>query len=610
MESSSSKNSFIDYAEAIGRALERAFESADNCRNIDRIARLVGCVNWPTADKRDKKGQKPALAFVVESDFSRTYETSEFPSHHQEKANSLVVRPLEVREEKPLQDINDLDQYKVSERTKRIVLNGRIADEPKENDNSDSIWLFEGLCALVRSGVPDEILLSIIKDERFAISVHVRKQGRRMNDYALRQLQRAKAATSDRKTEEWVTDKYGNIRPSYHNARVAIRRLGVICEFDTFHNRSKVGGHVLQYYQGELTDNACAMLRQLILETYGFDPKKDNVRDAIQQLCLENHVDPVREYVDSCTWDNVPRLDRMLSTYFGAPDTALSRAAGCLMMIAAVRRVREPGCKFDIIVVLEGLQGTGKSSALVILAGKENFSDQDILALDAKAQMEAVEGIWIYEISELEGLTRSEVSKVKAFASRQEDRARPAYGRFRENRPRRCIFVGTTNEEQYLRDRTGNRRFLPIPTGTVDTESLARDRDQLWAEAAQREAAGESIVLNESLWAEAARVQESRVEHDPWFDTLAPVEGERAGGFFRITSSQLLTDILQIPKERQNSAISKRLGHVMRQLGWTGPKLLRFGSQGLHRGYIRPVGRQGDLPSYIPPHPNKSTEGK
>src|SRR5690606_5186613 len=143
---------------------------------------------------------------------------------------------------------------------------------------------------------------------------------------------------------------------------------------------------------------------------------------------------PVCEYLDSLDWDGTPRLSRWLTSYLGAEDTELNRAIGRLVLVAAVRRAREPGGKFDTIVVLEGrIQGEGKSTALAILAGRENFSDQDILALDAKAQMENVEGVWIYEICELEGMTRADVSKVKAFASRQEDRARPAYGRFREN---------------------------------------------------------------------------------------------------------------------------------------------------------------------------------
>ncbi|MBP7720977.1 MAG: hypothetical protein KA155_00420 [Alphaproteobacteria bacterium] len=595
--------------EARGMRLEIIY-GADSCRNIDRIARAPGCINWPTADKRDKKGQKPVMAHVVEADFSRVYPLFAFPPHEGRNLAQVIVPSAEIGEETRLQNIDDLDRHGVPARIKQIVLEGRIVDEPKERDNSDSVWLFDGLCGLLRAEVPSGIVLSIIKDPRWGISAHVRKQGRRINEYALRQLQKASAAVSADHDEAWDVDGKGNLKTTYRNTRLAIRRLGIVCEYDTFHNRLKVGGHVLQHYQGELSDNACAMLRQLILEKCGFDPKKDNVRDAALMLCLENHNDPVREYLDSLVWDGVPRLDRLLPEYFGAANTNLNQAIGRLMMIAAVRRVREPGCKFDTIVVLEGQQGTGKSTALTILAGSENFSDQDILALEAKAQMEAVEGVWIYEISELEGMTRSDVGKVKAFVSRQEDRARPAYGRFRENRPRRCIFVGTTNEDQYLRDKTGNRRFLPVKTAKLTLDALRRDRNQLWAEAAHAEAAGESIVLAEALWAEAGILQESRVEYDPWLDRLATIQGQRAGNHDRISTAELLT-ILEIAPERQNSAVYKRLGYAMRQLGWEGPKTLRLGPGKVQKGFIRPAEYlQAELPHYIEPHPDSAGKGE
>ncbi|MBK7362161.1 MAG: hypothetical protein IPJ01_07660 [Micavibrio sp.] len=127
------------------------------------------------------------------------------------------------------------------------------------------------------------MILSIIKDERFGISAHVRKQGRRSRDCALRQIQRASATISADQAEGWDVDAKGNLQATYRNTRLAIRRLGIVCEYDTFHNRLKVGGHLLQHYQGELSDHACAMLRQLILEKYGFDPKR--IMSVTQRRC-------------------------------------------------------------------------------------------------------------------------------------------------------------------------------------------------------------------------------------------------------------------------------------------------------------------------------------
>ncbi|NOZ33197.1 MAG: hypothetical protein GXP01_09045, partial [Alphaproteobacteria bacterium] len=148
-------------------------------------------------------------------------------------------------------------------------------------------------------------------------------------------------------------------------------------------------------------------------------------------------------YLKGLVWDGVDRLDIWLIDFMEAEDTPLNRAIAKIVLVAAVRRVREPGVKFDTIAVLESDQGTGKSTALRILAGDENLSDQDILTLDAKQQMELLEGVWLHELSELSGFNRTELNKIKSFASRQIDRGRPAYGRFREDRARQGIFIGT-----------------------------------------------------------------------------------------------------------------------------------------------------------------------
>jgi hypothetical protein len=349
---------------------------------------------------------------------------------------------------------------------------------------------------------------------------------------------------------------------------LAIRRLGITGEYDEFHRRKVLGGVQLQNYQGELSDDACSVLRTTILKTFGFDPGGENTREAANAICLENTHHPVRDYLRGLEWDGTPRVETWMAVYLGADDTPLTRAIGRIVLVAGVRRIRHPGVKYDTIVVLEGAQGTGKSSALVILAGPENFSDQDILTLDPKAQMEAMEGIWIYEIGELQGLSRADTTKVKAFASRSVDRGRPAYGRFRENRPRQTVFIGTTNEDQYLRDPTGNRRFWPVRTGTIDLEALRRERDQLWAEAASLEAGGVAISLDQALWVEAQVEQEARMEDDPWIDVLSRVAGDLVSGHERISSNLLLEVKLQIPPERQQQYHLKRLAGAMRKLGW------------------------------------------
>jgi hypothetical protein len=372
------------------------------------------------------------------------------------------------------------------------------------------------------------------------------------------------------------------------NARVAIERLGVECRYDVFHDRKLVDGHEIEQFAGEFSDHACQVLRVIIKDRFGFDPGKENTNDAAVQLCLRRQFDPVRDYLDSLRWDKRRRLDLWMATYLGAEDTALNRAIAELALVAAVRRVRQPGCKFDQIIVLEGPEGTGKSTAIRDLAGNQNFSDQTILGLNDREQQEAVRGVWLYEIADLAGMSKADVDKTKAFASRQSDRARPAYGRQRMELLRRCIFFAATNNETYLKSQTGNRRFWPVRTGKIAIEALRRDRDQLWAEAAAIESTKAPLNLPASLWSTAAIEQDKRRDHDPWDDMLAPVKGMLIEGEERISTSDLFAIHLNIPADKRTDTNAKRLAFCMKRLGWEKPdNPLRIGADKV-RGFRRP----------------------
>jgi predicted P-loop ATPase len=385
----------------------------------------------------------------------------------------------------------------------------------------------------------------------------------------------------------------GDPKRTYRNAREAIKALGVACRYDEFHNRMLVGGHPIDQWAGELTDNIIVVLRQIIIEKFDFDPGKDHTADAATALCLEQRFDPVLDYLNGLEWDGIERLDEWLSTYLGADNTEFNRAVGRRTLIAAVRRVRQPGCKFDFILTLEGKEGTKKSTSIVTLAGVENFSDQTILTQSDKEQKELVRGVLMYEIADLAGMKRADVEKIKAFASRTHDRARPAYGRRREDAPRRCIFIATTNEDRYLQSQTGNRRFWPVKTSTIDIESLARDRDHLWAEAAAAEANGESLILPEELWTAATAAQEERRLEDTWDDILTGVTGliypsDEVGVDEARVSTEELFKALELPPGRTHPADGMRLRRAMHRLGWSGPKVIRFGDKP-RRGYFRQV---------------------
>jgi hypothetical protein len=278
---------------------------------------------------------------------------------------------------------------------------------------------------------------------------------------------------------EYQRTREGKLRAlSYQNARLGLVELRVKCRHDTFHNRKIVEGDVIEGTQ-ELSDAICRALRDAMIThpELKFDPGETAMRQALERACEEARFDPIQNYLDSLQWDGIPRLDRWLTTYLGAADTPFVRAIGRLTLIAAVRRARLPGCKFDYILIFEGPQRAGKSSALRILAGgADNFSDQAVLHIKEQAQQEQLEGVWIYEIAELVGLKRTEVESTKTFLSRTHDKARPAYGHFRIDAPRRCIFIGTTNDADYLRDASGNSRFWPTKVGPIDLEGCRSSR--------------------------------------------------------------------------------------------------------------------------------------
>jgi predicted P-loop ATPase len=370
------------------------------------------------------------------------------------------------------------------------------------------------------------------------------------------------------------------------NARCGIDALGVVCRYDEFHDRISIECDSIQYLTGANLDTAGHIVRIAMYERWSFDPGKDNIHDALVQIAVTQRFDPMRDYFDGLEWDGKRRLNTWLISYMSAEDTALNRAVGRMMLVAAVRRVRTPGCKYDEIVVLEGPEGTGKSTAVVIMAiSPENFCDQSILTARDKEQQELMRGVLLYEIAELSGISRAETGKVKSFASRAYDRARPAYAKSRMDLPRRGILIGTTNDDRYLKSQTGNRRFLPVKTNVIGLDALLRDRDQLWAEAAAVEASGVSLELPRSLWQQAREAQDERLELDPWVDELEDMGGEIVEGEERVFTIDLLSKLGRAGG-KATTGDSQRLAAAMRKNGWDGPKQFRVGSR-RRRGYAR-----------------------
>jgi len=432
----------------------------------------------------------------------------------------------------------------------------------------------------------------------------------------------AKRATRALNWRECRSD--GSPLPSMFNARLAIGALDIECRHDAFHDKMLIGfrgdevQHEIKLIAGEMTDHALLRLRNMVSARFGFDPGDKPIYDAVMSLALENCFDPVLDMLDAAQaeWDGVERLDEWVVTYLGCEDTPLNRAIGSKVLIAAVHRARNPGCKFDCITVLEGEEGTNKSMAIRVLAGDDNFSDQSILGARDKEVQEQLCGVWMHENADLAGMRRAEVEHVKAFASRQVDRARPAYGRVTERRPRRSIDWGTTNNSEYLQSQTGNRRFWTLAVGRIDIDALKYDRLLLLGEAAAREAEGESVTLDASLWPDAREAQEARRIKDPWEDLLGDIPEHvtvdagsltertvqiirRTGdGKQKVASADLLAHVLRVPTAQMNSSHGQRLALAMKHAKWQRNPTGKVTIDGVPvRGYWRldPTDKQGGL---------------
>jgi predicted P-loop ATPase len=284
---------------------------------------------------------------------------------------------------------------------------------------------------------------------------------------------------------------------------------------------------------------------------------------AAQTVARDRPVHPIRQYLESVHWDGTERLDRWLSIYLGAEAEDYTRAVGARWLISAVARIYRPGAKADCCLILEGPQGIKKSTALKTLAG-DYFTDE-LADLGSKDSALQTRGVWIIELSELDTLGRSEVSRIKAFMSRTTDRFRPPYGKRLIESPRQCVFSGTVNHSSYLRDDTGARRFWPVVCGAIDIPTLAQDRDQLWAEAKYRFDRGDVWWLETSeLVTEATRQQAERFESDPWEEVLAPWLSTRPSA----SISEALCCCLDKPRAQWTQADKNRIARCFHSLGW------------------------------------------
>lgn len=311
------------------------------------------------------------------------------------------------------------------------------------------------------------------------------------------------------------------------------------------------------------TDNDESKASVWIERVYDVGIASKTVGEAMRTVAMRHRYHPVRDYLRGLEWDGVHRLRGWVQVYLGCEQGALASNLGLNWMIQAVARVMKPGCQAKSMLILAGRQDAGKSKALRTLAGDDWFSSTR-LNLANKDSFGQLEGVWVQEIEELEGFRGRSANAVKAFISSQVDKYRPAYGRnFREHR-RDCVFAGTTNEDVFLEDHTGSCRFWPLTVGVIDIEALARDRDQLWAEAVELYDRGERWWLDAEDAKRLGQHNEDYQDAHPWESRLIAYVSDEGIEFLGVGEA---LDALGVPVERHLKA-SRELRKCMARMGW------------------------------------------
>lgn len=523
----------------------------DNCQNIDRIMRLPGTINLPNKKKR-AKGRVEAAAGLVLADWDRLYDVlAEFPA----LAAADARRQFGVREQ------GAAGQRRAPADWCRMLIEnglGRKGSRHHYNgDRSKAVWAVA--CHLARCWWSEAEIAATILNPVNPISEHVRDQSN-PEAYAADQARKAcEVAATD-----FDVDEKGKPLKTLTNFCKALELLGVALSYDELACCAMITGPGNKPLR-KVTDKEFNNLYLRIDDEFGLRQGKDRYFDSMKDEAWANPYHPVRNYLAGLKWDRTLRLDTWLIDLMGVEDTPYARAIGAIVLIASVRRVRQPGTKFDEMLILVGEQGADKSTFLNTLAVNDAwFTDSVPINAEGKEMIEGLSGKWIVEAAELKGMRSSNVEHLKANLSRREDRARAAYERFRTDMPRQCVFFGTTNSDAFLNDPTGNRRFWPVKIKRADVAALLNCRDQLWAEAADREAAGASIRLHPDLWAAAADAQAQHTGSDDWEDIITNILADMTG---RILISDA-PEMVGLDPSRRNQATKTRMNDTMAKLGW------------------------------------------
>lgn len=387
--------------------------------------------------------------------------------------------------------------------------------------------------------------------------------------------------------EDLQRTEKGGFKPSLTNIELIMSNVGGenIFVHDEFSTRDSYG--ITAPWGGRKNDSLndidiIKIRRWLSGSAFGIEPGKDITLDGVRLIADRNRSHPVREWLRALKWDGKPRINTWIRDYLKgrAPEPYLSEISRTFLM-AMVKRIFEPGCQWDYTLVLEGDQGTYKSSTARALAGDAWFMD-NLPDLRDKDVMLNLQGKWVIELGELADVKRGDYNLVKAYLNRRVDTVRSPYDRLKQDIPRQSVFIGTVNEGEYLKDPTGNRRFWPVKVGMCDVEGIKRDREQFFAEAVF---IYESFFDGKLMLSKEANKQASEMQEDR---RVTDESTEMEEKLFEFVEKEMEKS----KKERFNFFEFKmqQLFNLMDCWSkWDGQKFMQqIGSQVLHRnGFIR-----------------------
>jgi len=577
----------VTKAEDLNKALLLALQGEGATHNADRLLRLPWTMNWLN-DKKRSTGREPALAFHFEptklDNPPRTYAVEAFHLQIPKAATKPVERSeatMTVPHFDPLPLPAHLSEIlPVDPEWIDAIATGN--NPPGKAYASRSELVFACVLWMLFRGVQPGHILSIITATDLGISAHVRENPSPLA-YARRQIERAMAAIELRAKGWPIRAEDGRPIPNLpQNVRYAFAVLGVDAQRNTFTQTDEFRGFGLD---GRDLNDIAEILSSTFRREHDFAATPAVIKRELLAVAHEQKFHPVVDYLDGLVWDGKPRINKWLADYCGADDNELNGEFGSKLLIAGVRRIKQPGVKFDTMLVLEGPQGAGKSQVAQRLAVRDQwFCGSLDLKSDDKTKAEMLARAWIVECQELDGLNKSTSQGLKRFLSTSTDTYRRAYGRDASEYGRHCIILGTTNEGAYLRDLTGNRRIWPVLVRRIDLARFSADVDQLWAEGAVREKAGETITLQPHLWAAAADLQGQRMVEDAFSDVLEDNFRELVG---RVSMDSVKL-LLGIDTARMSPSDTRRIKAIMTVLGWD------YGTHRLHDlGKLEKAHRKG-----------------